>query len=128
MVGGGNKPGVEEVAQDLWIKRVAVRDWSLLQTIPGRLSRGESEAILLAKELGAHLLVDDLEARKEASRLGISYFGSLRIIKEAKDHALIQKAKPILDELIASSTYIDESLYQLFLGEMGEEGEVLRKK
>jgi uncharacterized protein len=128
VVGGGDKPGVEEVRQGLWIKRATVQDWSLLQTMPGRLSRGESEAILLAKELGVHLLVDDLEARKEASRLGISYFGSLRIIKEAKDRGLISKAKPILDELIASSTYLDESLYQQFLREMGEEEEILTKK
>jgi predicted nucleic acid-binding protein len=128
VVGGGDKPGVEEVRQGLWIKRATVQDWSLLQTMPGRLSRGESEAILLAKELGVHLLVDDLEARKEASRLGISYFGSLRIIKEAKDRGLISKAKPILDELIESSTYLDESLYQQFLRKMGEEEENLPKK
>jgi predicted nucleic acid-binding protein len=96
--------------------------------MPGRLSRGESEAILLAKELGAYLLVDELEARKEASRLGISYFRSLRVIKEAKDRGLIPKAKPVLDELIASSTYLDESLYQRFLREMREEEEVLPKK
>jgi predicted nucleic acid-binding protein len=51
--------------------------------MPSKLSRGESEAIVLAKELDAYLLVDELEARKEASRLGINYFGSLRIIKEA---------------------------------------------
>ena len=96
--------------------------------MPGKLSRGESEAILLAKELGAYLLVDELEARKEASRLRISYFGSLRIIKEAKDSGLTAKAKPVLDDLIASSMYVDESLYQRFLREMGEEEEVLPKK
>jgi predicted nucleic acid-binding protein len=62
----------------------------------GKLSGGESEAILLAKELDAFLLVDELEARKEASRLGINYFGSLRVIKEAKDRGLISKAKPVL--------------------------------
>jgi predicted nucleic acid-binding protein len=101
-------PVQEEVKQGLWIKRAAVQDRFLLETMPGRLSRGESEAILLAKELGAYLLVDELEARKEASRLGISYFGSLRVIKEAKDRGLIPKAKPVLDELIASSTYLDE--------------------
>jgi len=90
--------------------------------------RGESEAILLAKELDAYLLVDELEARKEASRLGISYFGSLRIIKEAKNRGLILKAKPVLDELIASSTYLDEILYKWFLREMGEGEEVPPKK
>jgi len=88
---------------------------------------GESEAILLAKELGAYLLVDELEARKEATRLGINYFGSLRVIKEAKDSGSIRKAKPVLDELIASGTYLDENLYQRFLREMGEEEEVSPK-
>jgi predicted nucleic acid-binding protein len=126
--GSGDKPGAEEVKQNLWIERAAVQDWSLLQTMPGKLSRGESEAILLAKELGASLLVDELEARKEAARLGINYFGSLRVIKDAKNRGFIRKAKPVLDELIASSTYLDESLYQRFLREMGEEEEILPKK
>jgi predicted nucleic acid-binding protein len=96
--------------------------------MPGKLSRGESEAILLAKELDAYLLVDELEARKEASRFGISYSGSLRIIKEAKNRRLILKEKPVLDELIASGTYLDENLYQRFLREMGEEEEDPPKK
>jgi predicted nucleic acid-binding protein len=95
--------------------------------MPGKLSRGESEAIVLAKELDAYLLVDELEARKEASRLGINYFGSLRIIKEAKDRGVISKAKAVLDDLIASSTYLDDTLYQRFLREMGEEEEVSPK-
>ncbi len=127
VVSGDDKPGAEEVKHDLWIKRATVQDRSLLENMPGKLSRGESEAILLAKELDAYLLVDELEARKEASRLGISYFGSLRIIKEGKNRGIILKAKPVLDELIASSTYLDESLYQRFLREMGEEEEVLPK-
>ena len=100
---------------------------SPLENMPSKLSRGESEAIVLAKELDAYLLVDELEARKEASRLGINYFGSLRIIKEAKDRGVISKAKAVLDDLIASSTYLDDSLYQQFLREMGEEKEALPK-
>ena len=124
VVSGDDKPGAEEVKQGLWIKRATLRDRSLLENMPSKLSRGESEAIALAKELGAHLLVDELEARKEASRLGINYFGSLRIIKEAKDRGVISKAKAVLDDLIASSTYLDDTLYQWFLREMGEEEEV----
>ena len=124
VVSGDDRPGAEEVKQGLWIKRATFQDHSLLQNMPGKLSPGESEAILLAKELDAYLLVDELEARKEASRLGINYFGSLRIIKEAKDRGVISKAKAVLDDLIASSTYLDDSLYQRFLREMGEEKEV----
>jgi predicted nucleic acid-binding protein len=88
VVSGRDKPGTEEVKQESWIKRVALQDRSLLEHMPRKLSRGESEAILLAKELGGYLLVDEFEARKEAARLGISYFGTLRIIKEAKDRGL----------------------------------------
>jgi predicted nucleic acid-binding protein len=118
---GADRPGVEEVKQGLWIKRATLQDRSLLENMPGKLGRGESEAIVLAKELGAHLLIDELEARKEAARLGVNYFGSLRIIKEAKDCGVISKAKAVLDDLIASSTYLDDTLYQQFLREMGEE-------
>jgi uncharacterized protein len=124
VVSGDDRPGAEEVKQGLWIKRATLQDRSLLENMPGKLSRGESEAIVLAKELGAHLLVDELEARKEASRLEINYFGSLRIIKEAKDRGIVSKAKAVLDDLIASNTYLDDTLYQWFLQEMGEEEEI----
>jgi uncharacterized protein len=124
VVSGGDRAGAEEVKQGLWIKRATLQDRALLKDMPGKLSRGESEAIGLAKELGVYLLVDELEARREASKLGINYFGSLRIIKEAKERGFIPQAKLVLDDLIASSTYLDDSLYQQFLREMGEVEEV----
>jgi uncharacterized protein len=74
VVSGDDRPGAEEVKHGLWIKRATLQDRSLLESMPGKLSPGESEAIVLAKELSAHLLVDELEARKEASRLGINLF------------------------------------------------------
>lgn len=48
------------------------------------------------------------------------HFGSLKILKEAKDRKIIPKAKSVLDELIASGTYISDALYQDFLREVGE--------
>ena len=83
--------------------------------LSARLHRGEREAIALAKELGAALLVDDREARKEASHLGIEHFGSLRILKEAKDQGILTEVRPALDELIATGTYVGKDLYQEFL-------------
>ena len=70
------------------------------------------------------LLVDEREARKEAMRLGMPHFGSLKILKEAKDRGIIPEAKSVLDELITSGTYISDALYQDFLREVGE-GEFL---
>jgi len=64
---------------------------------------GEREAIALARELGAALLVDEREARREAGRLGVRYFGSLGVLKEAKDRGIIPVVKLALDELRVAS-------------------------
>ena len=48
-------------------------------------------------------------------------FGSLRILKEAKDRGIIREVRPILDQLTATGTYISDALYQAFLRDMGEE-------
>jgi uncharacterized protein len=120
VVQGAGKPGADEVRQSSWVKRQRVTDRSLIEKLPRSLEAGEREAIVLAKELGAVLLVDDREAREEADRLGIKTLGSLRVLQEAKELAFIPAIKPILDELIASDMYISDDLYQKFLQRVGE--------
>jgi predicted nucleic acid-binding protein len=119
-VGGQGKPGAGVVLAGTWIKCERVKDRSALNRLSRRLNLGEMEAVVLAGELGASLLVDEYEDRKEAERIGIEYFGSLRILKEAKERGLIQEIKPILDGLIASGTYVSDTLYQEFLRVSGE--------
>jgi predicted nucleic acid-binding protein len=46
--------------------------------------------------------------------------GSLRVLKEAKDRGSISLVKPSLDELIATGTYISDTLYHTFLRDAGE--------
>ena len=91
-----------------------------MEQLSRKLDLGEREALALAKEMGAALLIDEREARREALRLGIDHFGSLRILKEAKDRGIIPEVRPILDKLISSGTYLSDTLYQEFLREMGE--------
>lgn len=55
---------------------------SLLQ-MPDRLGKGEVEAISLATELGARLLIDDLDARKYVDQAAIPYTGTLGVLIEA---------------------------------------------
>ena len=120
VVQGASRVGDQEVQHASWITREHVQDRSLVDQLPPKLHQGECEAIALAKELNAVLLVDEHEARREAHRLGIEYMGSLRVLKEAKARGIIPEIKPILDEIIVAGTYISDTLYQAFLSEVDE--------
>ncbi|RMF83830.1 MAG: DUF3368 domain-containing protein [Nitrospinota bacterium] len=120
VIQGAGKPGAGEVQQATWIRCERVQDRSLVNQLPSKLHLGEREALALAKERGCMLLIDEYEARKEALRQNIKHFGSLRVLKEAKDRGIIQEIKPVLDAFIASGTYISSSLYSAFLREVDE--------
>ena len=120
VIPGSERADAPTMSQAFWISLRPVKDRAFLDTLPHKLHLGEREAIGLAKELGAVLLVDEREARKEAHRLGVPYFGSLRILKEVKDRGLAAHIKPILDDLLQSGTYISSALYKEFLRQMGE--------
>jgi predicted nucleic acid-binding protein len=114
------KPGSSEVQAASWITRESMKDRAFVNQLPARLHLGEREAIALAKERGAALLVDEREARRAASQLSINVMGSLRVLKEAKGRGIISQVKPILDELIATGICISDALYNVFLHDAGE--------
>jgi len=121
VVEGEGKPGSEEVRQAEWIKRKEIEDKSKLELLALELGQGEKEAIVLAEELKAILIIDDRKARLEAERKGIQTIGSLWVVKEAKDKGLINKAKQAGDKLRDTGLRLKEELYHQFLKEMGEE-------
>src|SRR5487761_1173376 len=79
----GGMPGAAEVEQADWIRRTVVAGRSLLDRLPSGLHAGEREAIALAREQDAQLLVDETGARRAASELRIEVIGTLRILAEA---------------------------------------------
>lgn len=115
VVKGRGKLGAEEVKEAVLIKRKEVKDKNKVEKLVERLGEGESEAIVLAQNLGATLLIDDSKARKEAERIGVECIGSLRILKEARERGLIERIKPVLDELRDSGLRIKNNLYIIFL-------------
>ena len=73
---GEERPGGRAVAEADRITEADVADATPVP-LAGGLGAGETAAIRLALALGAdRLLVDDLPARKEAVRLGLSVTGS----------------------------------------------------
>lgn len=112
-------PGTLEVQDAPWLEVKQVVDGEVVKRLQGevRLDSGESEAIALALELNADLLlIDERRGRAEADRLGLKITGLLGILVEAKRKNLITAVKPILDALIAMSEFrVSPALYNQIL-------------
>jgi predicted nucleic acid-binding protein len=105
----GAMPVASEVAQAAWIQRVPVADRSIVDRMPNVLREGEREAIALAKERAAQLLVDEIRARRAASDQGIEVIGTLRILDQAKRSGHIDLVRPII--VRCSHTDIDSTAH-----------------
>jgi predicted nucleic acid-binding protein len=69
-----------------WLEEKSLMQPLTAQIIASRLGPGESEAIVLALELDATLLlIDDLPARRLAQSLNIPFMGSLGLLLSAKE-------------------------------------------
>jgi predicted nucleic acid-binding protein len=116
----GAMPGASEVAQATWIQRVAVADRSIIDWMTNVLHEGEREAIALAKERGAQLLIDEIRARREASARGIEVIGTLRILDQAKRSGHIALVRPIIAQMQSQGYRFDGTMILRFLEIVGE--------
>lgn len=85
---------------DEWIEVIDVKETALLTELFILLDPGEAEAISLAKELNADLLlIDEKKGRLIASQLGLQITGILGILIEAKRQGYITEVKSIIEAL-----------------------------
>jgi predicted nucleic acid-binding protein len=108
-------PGAAEVASAEWIQRAAVADRLTLDQLPPSLHLGEREAIALAKERSAQLLIDEIRARRVATDQKIEVIGTLRILSEAKRLGLITTVRPIIGQMQSHGYRFDRVLIRQFL-------------
>lgn len=86
-----------------------------------KLDFGESEAIVLANNINADLIIiDERKARRIAKDIGLKVTGTLGILVEAKQQGLIEELKPLLDKLIDNNIRISKKLYIEILNIVGE--------
>jgi hypothetical protein len=114
-------PAIDLTAES-WLFVATPQDQKRVQELREDLDAGEAEAIVLAIERSADLLlVDERRGRRTASAAGLTVIGLIGVVALAKRSGLIDQAKPVLDELIHTARFwIGPDLYAEVLAEMGE--------
>ncbi|MGE0884985.1 MAG: DUF3368 domain-containing protein [Blastocatellales bacterium] len=116
----GRHPGAI-VQQLTWIETRAIANPTVVKALCAELDEGEAEAITLAQELSADLLLmDEHLGRAAAARFGLKVVGMLGVLIEAKHQGLIQAVKPLADALMNLGFRIGQDLYQRVLQAAGE--------
>ena len=113
-------PGAIEVQTLPWIQTQVVADRQRVITIQEsqeNIDLGEAEAIALALELKADLLLmDERRGRVVATNYGLQVTGLLGVLVQAKQKNLIQRIKPVLDQLIEQADFrVSGQLYTTIL-------------
>ena len=119
LAGGEGSPGFAEVQTLPWIQTRAVSDRRMVAELQAELDAGE--AIVLAKELHADLLIDERRGAEVAERLGIFHTGLLGVLLRAKRERHLPLIKPCLDQLTRETTFRMSAAVRLaVLGMAGE--------
>ena len=105
-----------------WIVRHAL-DLPLPATSwPETLDDGEVEAIHLARQLAADLLlIDESTGRAVARRLGLEVTGVVGLLIDAKRRGKLVQVKPALDQLRRVGFWLSEAVYRAALEHAGEQ-------
>ncbi len=94
------KIGSAELIAASWLRVKAVQNTLAVEMLVDELDAGESEAIVLAHELMAGLLLmDERRGRRRAATAGLAIVGTLGILIEARKRGLIGPLRPLLDRL-----------------------------
>lgn len=111
-----------ELARRTWLKVRAVRDVRLLALLKRELGDGEAEAITLALETdAARIVLDDLDARRLADRLGLRLVGTLGLLLAAKLRGEIPSLRAEIDRLRRGGFRAGVALVEEILRSAGEE-------
>jgi predicted nucleic acid-binding protein len=113
--------GVAELSEAPWLVVVPVSNALAVALLSDQLDAGESEAIVLAHEMEAGLLLmDERRGRRRAVQSGLTVSGTLGILITAHQRGLIGPLRPLLDRLRELPFHMSETLYADVLHRVGE--------
>lgn len=119
---GRTQPGALQVMNAAsWIKVVPIQHPIVAVKLRARLDLGESEAIALALETNADvLIIDEALGRAIAKKLVNRIIGMVGILLKAKSAGLINEINPYLINLKKTGFRISDELMRFALSEAGE--------
>lgn len=117
---GRNKAFYQDLSTITWIKIREIKDKKALKYFL-ELDTGEAEAIVLANEIGADLIIlDEKLGRFHAKHADLQVTGTIGILLKAKSMGLIPAIKPLLQELIDKDVWISGTLMNEILQKANE--------
>lgn len=122
VVRGAGQAGADEVKAASWIKTRAIANRPLARALQQELDTGEAEAIVLALETHAEMLVmDERVGRETARHLGVRCIGLIGVLIAAKRRRLVSDVRSHLDALRHIAGFrVDAELYVRVLKDEGE--------
>jgi len=120
---GAGQAGAKEVETCSWFSTRTVQNTAVVNSLRVDLDAGEAEAIALALEIKADLLLmDERHGCAMAQQMNVMCSGILGVLVKAKHQGLIATVKPILDDLIATAGFwVDDALYHHILQMVSED-------
>lgn len=99
-------------------KKIQIKGFNELSFL---MDYGESESVILYKELQADfLLIDDKKARIIAENFDLNCTGTIGLLSVAKDKKIIEKLKPIFENLLKNKRYYSIKLLNTILAKHHE--------
>jgi hypothetical protein len=119
---GEGRPGTREISEAKWIGVQKVGDRRIVDLLRTELDEGEAEAIALAHEEGAKIiLLDERDARRAAKRMNLRVLGTVGVLIWARKVGKLMKLKEQLDALREPGKFrISQAIYERALHEVGE--------
>lgn len=121
VIDGKDREDAKRIENAAWIRVVDIKNIDLKKALNTVLDEGESEAIVLALQESADLiLLDDYEARELARTYGMKITGTIGLLIKAKYEGDISSIDEMLKKLRRTGFWLSDDLYTKILRDEGE--------